>query len=428
MSFLRVRLSLLLTFVAIFCSSVPVSASFASVPTHRVTTGSIQHIVFIMKENHTFDSLFGSFPGANGATTGQVKVNGVARTITLNPPQNVASEFCHQWGCARTDYDKGAMDTFNLGDNTGRCAASPYACYQQGNQALIPNYWSLAQHYVLGDNAWSSIRSGSFPNHLYMMAGASGPDIPHSVLTISGNDWGCDAVSTTRARLFNGTKVFPCFTFPTLADSMQAAGVSWRYYAPHAGEGGYIWNTGDAFSDIRNTPLWASNDLEWTQFATDAAQGKLPSFSWLTPPYSQSEHNGTSVCAGENWTVQQINAVMAGPDWASTVIVLAWDDFGGLYDHVAPQYIDQLGYGFRVPLMIISPFTTPHITHNQYEFASVLKLAESAFNLPSLGQRDVSAGDLMQDIDLTQQNPPLPLQQRTCPAAKVQPPPANIDD
>jgi phospholipase C len=141
-----------------------------------------------------------------------------------------------------------------------------------------------------------------------------------------------------------------------------------------------------------------------------------------------SEHNSTNVCVGENWTTAQINAVMSGPDWASSVIVVSWDDYGGFYDHVAPQNIDALGEGFRVPLLVISPFTTPHITHNQYEFASVLKLAEEAFHLPSLGQSDVSAGDLMTDLDLTQQNPPLLLQQRTCPTASVPPAPANIDD
>lgn len=404
--------------VLLACALILPPPPAAAVPAPRVGTLAtpIQHIVFIMKENHTFDSLFGTFPGANGATTGQVKVNGVAQTIQLNSPQDVPAPFCHFWNCAKKDYDAGKMDAFNLGD-PANCGAPPYACYQAGTAALIPNYWSLAQHFVLSDNTWSSMRGGSFPNHLYMMAGASGPDAPHSAIANPGSTWGCDAVPTARTQLLDGEKIFPCFTFPTLVDKMQAAGVSWRYYAEHdPSVRGYIWNTANAFKGIRNTSLWTSNDLPWQQFASDAGAGNLPAFTWVTPPFTDSEHNGASVCAGENWTVQQINAVMSGPDWTSTVIVLSWDDFGGFYDHVAPPNLDQLGYGFRVPLLIISPFTAPHVTHNQYEFASVLKLAEKAFTLPSLGQRDVSAGDLMADLDFSQQNPPLVLPPRTCPA------------
>src|SRR2546421_1895328 len=158
----------------------------------------IQHIVFILKENHTFDSYFGGFPGVNGATTGVVKVNGVDKTIRLNAPQNVPAPFCHTFNCASKAYDRGAMDAFNLADRTN-CGAPPYACYQEGTQALIPNYWALAQQYVLDDNAWSSLRGPSFPNHLYSMAAASGPDIPNSVIGNPGSTWGCDSPSTDRA-------------------------------------------------------------------------------------------------------------------------------------------------------------------------------------------------------------------------------------
>ena len=424
--FTLLRLFCVLCVLVVSSSTVMLSARAASAH-HNVVSSSIQHIVFIMKENHTFDSLFGSFPGANGATTGIVKVNGVDVTIPLNAPQNVPDPFCHTFACATKADDSGLMDAFNQAD-AKRCGTAPYACYQMGTQALIPNYWQYAQQYVLGDNTWSSLRGPSFPNHLYMMAAASGPNAPHSVVSNAGSTWGCDAVSTARTRLLDGEQVFPCFSFPTLADEMQTAGVSWKYYAPKPGEGGYIWNTANAFSQFRNTSLWTTNDIEWKSFATDAANGTLPAFSWLTPPWKQSEHNSTNVCVGENWTTAQINAVMSGPDWASSVIVVSWDDYGGFYDHVAPQNIDALGEGFRVPLLVISPFTTPHITHNQYEFASVLKLAEEAFHLPSLGQRDVSAGDLMTDLDLTQQNPPLLLQQRTCPTVAVPPAPPAIDD
>jgi phospholipase C len=137
----------------------------------------IKHIVYILKENHTFDSYFGTFPGVNGATTGQVKVNGVDQTIPLNPGQNVPGLFCHEWTCAHTDDDNGAMDAFNLGD-PNHCGAPTYACYQYGGQALIPNYWTWAQDYVLDDNAWSSLMGASFPNHMFTVAVAPGRTFP----------------------------------------------------------------------------------------------------------------------------------------------------------------------------------------------------------------------------------------------------------
>ncbi len=198
---------------------------------------------------------------------------------------------------------------------------------------------------------------------------------------------------------------------------MNTAGVPWKFYAPQSTESGYQWNTLNAFSQDRNT-----NVVPWQQFVTDATNNSLPAFSWLTAPSAYSEHPPYSICQGENWTINAIDAVEDSPAWANTVIVLAWDDYGGFYDHVVPLVIDGLGYGFRVPLMIISPYahvsgntTNPHIDHDTLELSSVLSLAEEIFSLPSLGRRDTSAGDLMNALDFTQvYNPPRILPQRTC--------------
>jgi phospholipase C len=118
---------------------------------------------------------------------------------------------------------------------------------------------------------------------------------------------------------------------------------------------------------------------------------------------------------------------MASPEWSSTVVFLTWDDYGGFYDHVPPQNVDALGLGFRVPMLIISPFAyasdnpgNPHIGHVALEFSSVLKFAEEVFGLPSLGRRDVTAGDPMKEIDTSMvHNAPLQLNTRTCPKSSV---------
>ncbi len=135
------------------------------------------------------------------------------------------------------------------------------------------------------------------------------------------------------------------------------------------------------------------------------------------PPYADSDHPPNSVCEGENWTVNQINAIMRSPAWGSTVIFLTWDDFGGFYDHVAPPHSDQFGFGPRVPLIIISPFAKAgFISHTTYELSSVLKFIELRFGLKPLTDRDSAANDLMDSFDFNQHPlPPLILNTHKCP-------------
>jgi len=397
---------------------------------HRVqATSPIQHIVFIDKENRTFDSYFGLFPGANGTTTGKVKVNGVVKTITLNVAPDKALNYCHGWNCAHGAYDKGQNDNFAAADASKQCNTSPYTCYQEAQQSLIPNYWKLAQNFVLSDNTFSSALTASLTNHLFTAAGNGGSTtlakeiINNPSNGSTNNKWGCDAPSGTTVQLEDGTKEFPCVTDTTLADEMQTANVSFKWYGAPTTDSGYKWDSLDTFKQDRNGTVWSHN-VPWTQMATDLTNNALPAFSWVTPPFAQSEHAPQSVCVGENWSAQIIQNIENSSAWSSTVIIVAWDDWGGFYDHVPPQQLDGMGYGFRVPMIIISPFafandnpTQPHITHAQYELASVLKLAEEVFNLPSLGQRDASAGDLMQALNFTVMNPTVPLTQRTCPTS-----------
>jgi phospholipase C len=155
-----------------------------------------------------------------------------------------------------------------------------------------------------------------------------------------------------------------------------------------------------------------------SDFITDALAGNLPALSWVTPPSNSTDHPPDSACVGENWTVQQINAVMQGPadQWNSTAIVITWDDFGGFYDHVPPPYRDEYGLGIRVPMLIISPWAIPGVYHTQVEFASVLRFMEETFGLPSLGGADAKANDMQDAFNYTQSPlPPLVLTQRTCP-------------
>jgi len=386
--------------VALSCQSVSVQGQ----QNPEANKTAIKHIVFIIKENRTFDNLFGTFPGADGATTATISTG---ETIQLgHTPDSLSRDIDHSWSGTLQAMDHGKMDRFDAGRDCN--INGDLLCLSQYQPEDVPNYFAYATYFVLADRTFASTKAPSFPNHLYTIAedGAGGLTNPR----LKGTNWGCDALpGTTFASVDeNGllTDVFPCLELQTLADSLEVAGVSWRYYAPPPGNGGYIWSSFDAIDHIRNGPLWGERVVPDTQFVADALAGTLPSVSWLTTSAENSEHPPCSVCQGENWTVTQLNAVMQGPDWNSTAVFVVWDDFGGFYDHVAPPEVDQYGLGMRVPLLIISPYAKPgYVSHTVYEFSSFSKFVEKRFDLtPLLTDRD--ANDLTDAFDLKQ--PPLP--------------------
>ncbi len=376
----------------------------------------IQHIVFIVKENHSFDNFFGTFPGAVGSKTGMAGPNIVPLAHSTDTPPNP----CHTWNCTKLAMDGGKMDGFYLlGPNN--------QSYLQFYQADIPNYWTYAKTYALADHMFSSLAGPTFPNHLYTIAAQSDGmvDTPRwwngTEWTIPFS-WGCDsAAGTVVLRIDPKTKVqsnvYPCTDITTLSDIMDTAGVTWRYYAAPNDDNGYKYSAMNAIKHIRNGPEWSTNVLPVTQFITDVKAGKLAQMTWVTPPAYASEHPSNSVCAGENWTVSLVNAIMQSPMWNSTVIAITWDDFGGFSDHIPPPAVDSYGLGPRVPLLVISPYAkTKYVSHERLEFSSVLKEAEEVFNLPSMNQRDLHAHDLSDMLDLTQSpRAGVILSKRTCP-------------
>ena len=204
----------------------------------------------------------------------------------------------------------------------------------------------------------------------------------------------------------------------TLGDSLDNNfNRTWKSYAPSQGESGYEWSAFDAVNHVRNSAMWAQHVVPWTQFVTDAAAGTLPAVSWVVTDGATSEHPPDSTCAGENETVTQLNALMQGPDWSSTVVFLTWDDFGGFYDHVPPPSVDQYGYGPRVPMLIISPYAKQgYISHKLYTFESVAKFIEERFQLPALTDRDANADDMLDSFNFFQTpQAPFILKTRQCP-------------
>ncbi len=369
----------------------------------------IKHIVIIMQENRSFDNLFYGFPGADTATSGMDK----GTSIDLQPlPLAVKQDLDHTHPGWWKDWDNGQMDNFIHGQKF----TIPYQPYTYVPQSDIEPYWTLAQSYTLGDRMFQSNTGPSYVAHQYMIAGQSddadeNPD--------NGYYWGCDAPTGTTVKMIgpNGTDlpgVFPCFDYQTMADLLDAKGITWRYYATNYSAmtgpklASYIWSAYDAIRHIRFGPDWTTNVISPdTQVLTDIQNGQLAQVTWIVPMGPYSDHAGASTGEGPDWVASITNAIGASQFWDSTVIFIAWDDWGGWYDHVDPPSVDNMGLGFRVPVIVVSPYAKHgYVSHVTHEFASFLKYTEEIFNLPSLGTRDVNADDFADCFDYAQSPQP----------------------
>jgi phospholipase C len=434
--------------VAACTSSAVVSSSTPAPPPSKVATTvapdaiktrwPIKHVVFIIKENRSFDSMFGRFPGANGATTGKLcvpiqwppcKAPG-NRVITVplktGPAGRYPQDLPHDYVQWIADYDHGRMDGF--GNNT----TAAQMAYTQMDENTIPNYWRWAQRFVLSDNFFASAGGPSFPNHLMTIAATSAGtrdnpwQPPSSIAAMMkqglAKSWGCDIGKGGYVPIYDSEghvlkKVAPCFNVTTEGDLMDRANIPWSYYAATEHQTGYIWSAYDAIQHFRDNPtLWNEHIKPVDNIVSDIKAGDLGSVTWITPRFELSEHPEFSMCFGENWTTQIVDAIMASPMWRSTAIFITWDDWGGFYDHVAPPQVDPFGFGFRVPLLVISPYARPGtVDHHLGEFSSVLRFIEDNWGLNQLTHRDTNANDMSYDFDFHQAPlPPTPMPLQHC--------------
>ena len=433
-----------LTVLAVACiggadrpSSIPTDLDPGAVQPSGFTTQSdpalvaaarakIKHVVFLVKENRTFDTMFGTFPGADGATSGQTCDGG---TTPLGRAKDRTPDAGHSFADGITVIDGGKMDCF---------APDGYVQY---HRADIPNYWRYAAHFALADHFFSSIYGPTGVEHLWTFASQSDRFVDHErpgqfgtgrrefcddptelafslpLLDRAGQEqlyqWENQGASGAAQVERSYRPRWPCTNVPVLPDHLDAAGISWKEY-----RGANEWvQPLRMVKHVRFSSMY-DNVVTPEDFLHDLNAGTLPAVSWLTPPFAQSDHPPTSMCLGENWTVQYLNALMQSRYWKSTAVVLTWDDFGGFYDHVAPPHVDLYGDGPRVPAIVISPYARPgFVDDTTLEFASVLRFIETIFDVPPLTSRDANADDMLEAFDFSQPPiRPLILKQRSCPA------------
>ncbi|HEY5094880.1 MAG TPA: alkaline phosphatase family protein [Candidatus Eremiobacteraceae bacterium] len=393
----------------------------------------IQHVIIIMQENRSFDSYFGTYPGANGIPM----KNGMPNDC--NPdPQTKQCVYSYHEHMEKTyggphdssaeikDVDGGKMDGFvaqaKIGQNFG---GSEVMAYHDARE--IPDYWAFAHNYVLQDAMFSSTTEWSLPAHLYLVSNWS------ATCAVLNDPLSCQSSDPCCLPQPGGN------AWTDITWLLHRSGVSWKYYvfpgqSPdviNPGEddgvhGIYVpqsatiptdWNPLPLFTDVAEDNQ-LGNIVDGGGFYADARHGRLPAVSWVVPDFHTSEHPNANPRVGMKYVSGLVDAVMSGPDWNSTAIFVSWDDFGGLFDHVVPPTIDSYGYGIRVPGLVISPWAKHgFIDHQLLSFDAYNKFIEDLFlrgqridptmdgrpdNRPDVRENYPGLGDLLNDFDFSQ--------------------------
>jgi phospholipase C len=372
--------------------------------------GKIKHIVYIVQENRSFDNLFQGYPGADTVSSGE---DSYGKTIKLQPvklsqrPYEIDHSATAMFAaCNGTGKLKGTgcrMNGFNKEIAFGGPTHIKYPEYVYVPHGDSKPYFDIAHEGVLADRMFQSHLDESFVSHQYIIAAqaASSVDLPYG-------EWGCaggsaDTVTTITQDRKYGPPQRPCFDYQTLGDELDNAKLSWRFYTSSygsrsSGDGGF-WSSYQAVRHIYYGPDWKNDVItpNW-KFITDVRKGELANFTWITPVCDDSDHVNCFGGYGPSWVAALVNAVGQSKFWDSSAIFIQWDDWGGLYDHVPPPFEDYDGLGFRVPLIIVSPYAKhDYVSHVQYETASVLRFAENLYGLDQLAAADKRANSPAKD-------------------------------
>ncbi len=431
----------------------PTTAPAASNPP-TLLRDKIKHIIVIMQENRSFDTYFGTYPGADGIPM----QNGVPTVCSTDPqtkqcikpyhnPEDVNSGGPHGASSATADIDGGKMDGFAAQFReaskgcTGKSVQTPGCVEGKTPDVMgwhdareIPNYWTYAQNFVLQDKMFEPNASWSLPSHLFMVSAwsANCSNLNDPMSCVDAIDGPALKPGAGLAEADAGKLTY---AWTDLTYLLHKNNVSWSYYLSEGSEPDCadnamlctpkkqtvnvpgIWNPLPAFADVK-TDNQLANIQTVDKYFTAAKNGTLPSVAWITPEQTVSEHPPAKISDGQAYVTSLINAAMQGPDWNSTAIFLAWDDWGGFYDHVQPPKVDAIGYGLRVPGLVISPYAKQgFIDHQTLSFDAYLKFIEDDFlngaridpktdgrpdSRPDVRENASILGNLMSDFDFSQ--------------------------
>jgi phospholipase C len=408
---------------------------------------SINHIVFMAQENRSLDTYFGQLPAywqANGfpsQTFDGMPANASNPSFdgtTMIPAYHVATE-CFEnlspsWNESHVDWNRTSPTSSTATLDGYVYTAAKYAMdngffdtagmramgYYDGSD--LNYYYLMASNFATSDRWFSPVMDRTQINRMYLLAATSqGYAYPPGT---NANDQGP-------------------LTVPTIFDALQKAGVSWKIYVTDC------TTTCDPSSTYLSqfapyTSQLPANVVPATQFLTDAKAGTLPQVAMIEGGYNSGldEHPDNNVQTGAAYVESLIDGLMTSLSWKDSVFILTYDEAGGLYDHVPPQSTvspdgiapkdlqpadicttgggtncDFTFTGFRVPLLVVSPFTRKnYVSHTSADYTAILKLIETRFSISSLTQRDAAQMDMTEFFDFANvpwATPPTPPAQAT---------------
>lgn len=402
----------------------------------------IQHIVVMVQENRSFNTLFAGFPGTNSTMEGRCEPAPWCKGSHTVKLHSVALQsntgICDSHECFETECHPNAsnvcqMDGFDRitegpGDAGQQAKLFPYAYVDRSE---TKPYWDLARGYALGDEMFFNNTASDFVTNLIVLRGSVRVNDHESLVGGSVNPpYGCDAppgdqtVVILKDGRISDKGPYPCFTWPSIATLLDTKNVSWKYYVDSplgkdSDFSGSVWNGFTALKEIFSGPDW-KRDISSpnTNVFADLKSGGLPAVSWIVPSLYDSDQAGSGCNGGPWWVTKVVNAIGTSAYWKNTAIVVIWADWGGWYDNAPPAQINYTSLGFRVPMIVISPYARPgYVAHTHYNFGSILKFMEHTFNLGSLGTSDSSAASMENVFDFTQ----APIEFKAAPLPKALP-------
>ena len=370
------------------------TSSVAAIGSEKVTNTPIQHIVVVMQQNHTFDNYFGTYPNAAGFPSDTcIPISlSYAPNISCLAPFHIGThqmvDLSHSEPTFEAQYRNGKMNGF---------VDALFQRHQDGTLAMgyfdgsdLPYYWNLADEFVLFDHYFSSAHDGSIKNRMYWVTGTPG----------------------------NGENRIPSGGFdgiPTIFDRLQERGISWKFYInnydpqlnyrslkeldylPHQIQ----WVPLLSFDRFLDDPDLSSHIVDLEEYYTDLQNGTLPAVSYVLL-LGATEHPIADARLGQRKNKNMIQALMQSNAWNSSAFLITYDDWGGWYDHVPPPQVDEYGYGFRVPALLVSPYARKgHVDHTQLDHTSILKFIEANWNIPALAERDARANNFLSAFDFS---------------------------
>jgi phospholipase C len=427
----------------------------------------IDHVVVIYLENRSFDNLFGLFPGADGlanATDAPPQVDREGRVYATPPqpldiavtpprphpafppdlpnrpfdigefvpPDQQVTNLTHLYYRQQYQINGGRMDKFAAWNDSAGLAMG----YYDGHGSEL---WRWAQEYTLADRFFHAAFGGSFLNHLWLVCACTPfwPHPPAELVSAPFRDYpdyledknvrpDGYAVNTTQPLMppyRAGTpedQRLPLQTVPHIGDRLDAAGVSWAYYAggwddAAAGHPGslfqYHHQPFNYFANVGGDPDVRARHLkDESDFIAALWTGRLPQVAWIKPYGTYNQHPGyTDVLSGDAHAGELLRQIQASPYWPRVAVIVTYDENGGFWDHVPPPVVDEWGPGARVPTLIVSPWARRgFVDHTLYDTTSILRFIEWRWSLPPLGTRDASANNLLPAFDFTQAPPRVP--------------------